>query len=100
LQAPLAATARSGPISLGLRPEHLVLSPVDSGHGLRAKVVSLELHGGQIFLDLETAETALRLTAVAPARAGYRPGAVVSILLDESKLYPFSQESGELLVSC
>jgi ABC-type sugar transport system ATPase subunit len=100
LRETMTASATPGPITLGVRPEHLELLPSESGTGLLASVVSFELHGGQIFLELETVKAGLHLSATAVAGAGYQIGDTMRVLPHDRKLYPFSPRDGALLISC
>jgi multiple sugar transport system ATP-binding protein len=90
----LNPTARllAGPVTLGVRPEHIRLSHDGDGQALAAEVALAELHGGQSYLDLQG--EGFSLMAVAPAEEGYARGERVSLSLPPERLHWFDAESG------
>jgi ABC-type sugar transport system ATPase subunit len=97
LPSKLRAGIKPGPIIVGVRPEHLALSTAEAEDGLLAKVISVEPHGSQVFLELVTVPSGLHLTAVANASPGGQVGSL-KVIPDAARLYPFDSETEALLL--
>ena len=81
----------TGPITVGIRPEHLRLSRVPKPEGWPAEISLVELHGGQAHLELTIGK--VQLTAVQPTEAGYRVGDKVWTTVTPGKVYLFDSKT-------
>jgi len=88
----LPAEVKDGPITLGLRPEHLRLDP----NGTRAEVVVIEPTGSetQVILKLGGQD----IVGVFRERIGANPGDTIGIAVDSSLLHLFNAETGKRIL--
>lgn len=81
------ASASPRPMMIGIRPEHLRISPEPSAERLPAEVSLVELRGGQVQLELSIGD--LRWTALQPAEAACSVGQKVWVSLLPGNIHVF-----------
>ncbi|MBN9434524.1 MAG: sn-glycerol-3-phosphate ABC transporter ATP-binding protein UgpC [Bosea sp.] len=89
------ASIKPGPITMGVRPEHLTIAPTESG--IPGKVVLSEHLGGEtmIYVDVEGTESTV---VKADGLAGQRSGDTVRIIVDPKTVHLFDKD-GQALVN-
>jgi multiple sugar transport system ATP-binding protein len=88
-----AATAVSaGPVTVGIRPEHVQLSREPRPEFRPANVVAVDLHGGAVFVELEV--DGVRMLAVDRKEAKLDRGDRVWIRIDSEHVHVFEPHSG------
>ena len=94
LCVPLAAGLTAVPETVigGVRPEHLLLRPMDGG---QARVVVVERAGHETLAWITAGER--RMVARLPARTALQPGDAVTIDVDPATLHLFDQATGARL---
>lgn len=103
LPRPIASRSATTPVTLGIRPEHTRVRPIDAvgdGGGIAGIVRLTELAGSQLWVsvDLSGHETETILIGLADATARLRPGDRVAISLAEAMFHLFDAETGERIV--
>tara|TARA_R110002072_G_scaffold183115_3_gene339400 strand:- start:225 stop:860 length:636 start_codon:yes stop_codon:yes gene_type:complete len=88
------ADLRPGPVTLGIRPEHITLSS-SSEDGLKGIVTSLENTGDRTFLVVEINGNSMGV--ISSLRLGVAIGETVSLSLDSSKLHFFDPDTNNRL---
>ena len=89
-----SANGATPSVTLGIRPEDLVLVPVDQGHG-NGEVYVVEPLGREQVVDVRIAERTLRVLAP-PSFAG-QIGDRVGVCLNAERLHLFQRETGDRL---
>jgi multiple sugar transport system ATP-binding protein len=79
--------------TVGIRPEDVQVSREPLAQGWFGKVLLVELHGGQTYLELET--EGFPLMAVERAEVGYRRGEKVWATAAIERLHLFNPQTGE-----
>lgn len=87
-----ARVVEEGTVTLGIRPEHTLVSREKVPDSFPAKVTLVELHGGQSYVELDA--SGLRLMAVERAEAGYRTGEAVWLHFARNHWHFFGVETG------
>ncbi|HEV8384866.1 MAG TPA: ABC transporter ATP-binding protein [Candidatus Acidoferrales bacterium] len=80
-------------VHCGIRPEDVCLESKPAADALQAKVVSIEMHGGQCHVELEL--QGIRLTALTPARVACGKDDVVNVTLRSAQWRFFDPQSGK-----
>jgi ABC-type sugar transport system ATPase subunit len=80
-------TIQSGPATLGVRPEHLILDPVD-GAAFAGTITHVEYLGDEVLVHLELSLGAT-LTLKRPADTGLRVGASVRVGVPRARCHLF-----------
>ncbi len=83
------AGVSDGPITLGLRPEHLRLD----ADGAKAEVLIIEPTGSETLVTLRLGDH--DLVGVFRERISAKPGEMIGIAFDESRMHLFDAQSGE-----
>jgi len=81
------AVLGTGPVQVGVRPEHVEVSRESQADGWPGRVTLVEPHGSLVYLEVESAD--LRLTAVERGESGYRAGETVYLRLAPAHLHFF-----------
>lgn len=91
----MSRQVRPGPVTLGIRPEDVLLGDVASGQGVPGRVELVELVGDHVLVLLETplGRASAKASSENPPRSGDR----VSVAFVEAKIHLFDFASGERL---
>ena len=87
-----------GPVTVGVRPEHLQLGSADAEGAVPARVDFVEPLGSHALVTavVDTPEPT-RVIAQAPAGAAYDAGAPIGLIVPREKTYLFDAETGKAL---
>jgi len=87
----------SGPLHVGIRPEHIRLDTERCGDGLMGTVTSVENLGESTYVRLELPKATRTLTVRLPSEHNSSPkiGATAKIVLDPTRIHWFDAKSGE-----
>ncbi|WP_111510439.1 ABC transporter ATP-binding protein [Mycobacterium kyogaense] len=87
-----------GPVTVGVRPEHLQLGYADAEGAVPARVDFVEPLGSHALVTavVDTPEPT-RVIAQAPAGASYDAGAPIGVIVSREKTYLFDAETGKAL---
>jgi multiple sugar transport system ATP-binding protein len=77
---------------IGIRPEHIRISPEPTDPGIPAKIAAMALHGGQTHVELDI--EGLRLISLESTETGCRPGQKVWIRILQDRWHLFDRKSG------
>jgi multiple sugar transport system ATP-binding protein len=82
------AAGNSGPITIGIRPEHVTLGEADGGLKLNGTITIIEYLGSEVFVyvALPTEQTILVQT---PGNASFRKGEPIALTLGPENLHIF-----------
>jgi multiple sugar transport system ATP-binding protein len=83
-------TTQRGPASLGVRPEHLILDPVD-GAAFAGTITHVEYLGDEVLAHLDLA-LGTTLTLKRPADAGLQVGASVRVGVSQTRCHLFDAD--------
>jgi len=87
----------SGPVTLGVRPDDLIPSPVDGGRA-DAEVTVIELLGPRAIVTLDAAGTELTSVVEAARLSGLREGAPVALEVRPDTVHLFDTKTGQRIV--
>jgi ABC-type sugar transport system ATPase subunit len=85
----------SGGVTLGIRPEHIVIGPA-SAAGLSARVELVEHLGAQTFAYVELDAPRATLTVSVPPSIDVKPGDVVGLRPEEGRMHLFGPDGAVL----
>ena len=87
--------ANAASVTVGVRPEHVRVTREPQTKGWTAHVSLVEVHGSQVYLEVEA--NGVHLAVVERAEAGYKQGEKVWITLATDRLYIFDPQTGNRL---
>jgi ABC-type sugar transport system ATPase subunit len=90
----LALNGAARPVTLGIRPEHLTIGPLEPSNA-RGDVYVVEPMGREQVVDVRLGERALQI--IAPASLAVQVGETVGLAFDPTKLHLFDPAAGERL---
>jgi ABC-type sugar transport system ATPase subunit len=90
----LALNGAARPVTLGIRPEHLTIGPLEPANA-RGDVYVVEPMGREQVVDVRLGERALQI--IAPASLAVQVGETVGLAFDPTKLHLFDPAAGERL---
>ena len=101
-KALLASNAQSGAITLGVRPEHIMLCAPGTEHGIKANVDVSEMMGSSIHLhaNVQGKDVVMVIATVDLPKehtTGFRYGEEVSFTFDGDVIHVFDPETGKAL---
>jgi multiple sugar transport system ATP-binding protein len=85
-------------IDLGIRPEHLTISPGDDSPGLVGEVKVVEPLGRETLIRLGLPNSDVIVNAIAPADRSVRPGDRLKLELDFNQLFVFNPATGDRIL--
>lgn len=83
-------TVGTGPLTLGIRPEHIRISAENADSAIRAEVRTVENAGAYQILTVEVGGVSFRVRSGESERAG--EGSSVNCVFDEDRLHVYPQE--------
>ncbi len=89
----------SGPLLVGIRPEHIDIDTRGHGDGLIGTLTSMENLGESTYLHVQLFQTTTTVTVRLPPHqnAPLKPGATAEILLDANRIHWFDANTGNRL---
>jgi multiple sugar transport system ATP-binding protein len=97
LRLDVGAAGTDGPVTLGVRPDDLMPTPVDDAHAA-ARVTVIELLGPRAIVTLDAGGTELTSMVEASRLAGIREGVAVALEVRRGATHLFDTKTGQRVV--
>jgi multiple sugar transport system ATP-binding protein len=97
LRLDIGDTGTTGPVTLGVRPDDLMPTPVDDDHAA-ARVTVIELLGPRAIVTLDAAGTELTSMVEASRLSGIREGTAVALEVRRGATHLFDAKTGQRVV--